>query len=536
MPIFERVVELAPNEPQSHRDLGLALAEAGQAQAAVDRLYEVVTGAWDARFADIDLIALAELNGVVDKARRDGKAIDVSRIDARLLKNLPLDVRVVLAWDADNTDVDLHVIDPNGEEVFFGHNASYQGGAITRDATGGYGPEEFALRLAKPGKYRVEANFYGHRQQVLTSGTGLMLWLSSGFGTAAQQDRRTTIRVKSERGERDRRRRVRSRRQAVAGAALRRRARRAGSARVGRALGLRRELRRDRLDLVLAHVVVHVAPAGEDGGAIGLLVDREAVLDGAAGVAAGRADRLAVGVARGGDLLGRFDAEHVAAGEQRGRGGENEGEDGAAHGGSGSDLRYFGAAGGKLRAPPAPRPQPAMASRGANAAPGGGVQPRRNASAAMRRPPARCSSVSASATFAAGDGHGRAVDRDDRSGLAAARHDDAAPAGDGLAADDAARARRRIEGAQAALDRRRRLAPVDRRLGLGDLGGVGDAGLGLRPADQRTVGERAERAHDEVAAERRELGLERAGAAVRRRSRRSRRAASRRCRGRRPSA
>jgi tetratricopeptide (TPR) repeat protein len=202
VPIFERVVELAPNEPQSHRDLGLALAETGQVQAAVDRLYEVVTGAWDARFADIDVIALAELNGVVDKARRDGRWVDVSRIDARLLRNLPLDVRVVLAWDADNTDVDLHVIDPNGEEVYFGHNASYQGGAITRDATGGYGPEEFALRIAKPGKYRVEADFYGHRQQVLTSGTGLMLWLSSGFATAAQQDRRATIRVKSERGER----------------------------------------------------------------------------------------------------------------------------------------------------------------------------------------------------------------------------------------------------------------------------------------------------------------------------------------------
>jgi tetratricopeptide (TPR) repeat protein len=202
VPVFERVLELAPNEPQSHRDLGLAFADAGQPQAAVDRLYAVVTGAWDARFADIDLIALTELNAVVDKARRDGRAVDVSAIDRRLLRNLPLDVRVVLAWDADNTDVDLHVIDPNGEEVFYGRNLSYQGGAITHDATGGYGPEEFALRLAKPGKYRVEANFFGHRQQVLTTGTGLMMWLSSGYGTAAQQDRRTTIRVRSERGER----------------------------------------------------------------------------------------------------------------------------------------------------------------------------------------------------------------------------------------------------------------------------------------------------------------------------------------------
>ena len=202
LPIFERVLELAPNEPQSHRDLGLALAQSGQAQRAVDRLYEVVTGAWDSRFADADLIALSELNAVVAEAQRAGKAIDVSAIEPRLLRNLPLDVRVVLAWDADATDVDLHVIDPNGDEVYYGRNLSYQGGAITRDATGGYGPEEFALRNAKPGKYRVEANFFGHRQQVLASSTGLMLWLSSGFGTPAQQDQRTTLRLRSEGGQR----------------------------------------------------------------------------------------------------------------------------------------------------------------------------------------------------------------------------------------------------------------------------------------------------------------------------------------------
>ena len=37
---------------------------------------------------------------------------------------------------------------------------------------------------------------------MLTTGTSLMLWLSSGHGSAGQQDRRTTVRVKSERGER----------------------------------------------------------------------------------------------------------------------------------------------------------------------------------------------------------------------------------------------------------------------------------------------------------------------------------------------
>ena len=202
LPVFERVLELAPNEPQSHRDLGLALAQAGREQAAIERLYETVVGSWDGRFPDIDLIALAELNAVHERARAAGRSLDVSAIDARLLRNLPFDIRVVLAWDADNTDVDLHVIDPNGEEVYYGHRASYQGGSITRDATGGYGPEEFTLKAAKPGRYRIEAEFYGHRQQILTSSTGLMMWLSSGFGTAQQRDQRSTLRVKSEHAER----------------------------------------------------------------------------------------------------------------------------------------------------------------------------------------------------------------------------------------------------------------------------------------------------------------------------------------------
>jgi Ca-activated chloride channel homolog len=178
------------------------LAQAGQPQRAVDRLYEVVTGVWSERFPDIDLIALSELNAIADQAARKGTPLDTRKMHARLLRHLPLDLRVVLSWDADNTDVDLHVIDPNGEEVFFSHRQSYQGGVITRDATGGYGPEEFALKRAKPGTYRVEANFYGHRQQILVNSTGLMLWLSSRFGTAQQQDQRTTRQVKSAGGQR----------------------------------------------------------------------------------------------------------------------------------------------------------------------------------------------------------------------------------------------------------------------------------------------------------------------------------------------
>ena len=191
VPLLERVRELAPDEPQSSRDLGLACAAAGQPQRAVDMLWEVAGKPWDARFADIDLIALGELNALLAR----GPGLDSSRIEPRLLRNLPLDLRAVLSWDADNTDIDLWVTDPNGERAYYGHPLTYQGGALSRDFTGGYGPEEFSLRQALPGRYEVRAQFYGHRQQLISPYTTLMLWLSTGFGTPGQKDERVVLRL-----------------------------------------------------------------------------------------------------------------------------------------------------------------------------------------------------------------------------------------------------------------------------------------------------------------------------------------------------
>lgn len=191
LPILERVRELAPEEPQSWRDLGLAFAAAGQPQRAIELLWDCASRPWDGRFADIDITALVELNALA--ARKPG--LDVSMVDARLRRNLPLDVRAVLGWDADNTDIDLWVVDPNGDRTHYAAPLSYQGGKLSRDFTGGYGPEEFALRLAKPGRYEVRAQFFGHQQQILTPHTTLMLWLATGFGKPDQKDQQIVLRL-----------------------------------------------------------------------------------------------------------------------------------------------------------------------------------------------------------------------------------------------------------------------------------------------------------------------------------------------------
>ena len=76
------------------------------------------------------------------------------KLPPELLVNLPLDLRVSLAWDTDMTDIDLHVIEPTGEKAYYAHNRTKIGGCVSRDFTRGYGPEEYMLKGAFPGAYR----------------------------------------------------------------------------------------------------------------------------------------------------------------------------------------------------------------------------------------------------------------------------------------------------------------------------------------------------------------------------------------------
>ncbi|KAA8994828.1 DUF2135 domain-containing protein [Stenotrophomonas cyclobalanopsidis] len=193
VPVFEQVLAMGQEEPQSFRDLGLALAAAGTPQQALEPLYQVVVRPWDGRFDGIALIALDELTNLVSRSRPQ---LDTRGIDPRLLQAMPLDLRVVLAWDADNSDMDLWVTDPNGERAYYGNRLTYQGGQMSQDFTGGYGPEQFSLRDAKPGKYKVEANYFGSRQQLVTGATTLMLRLTTHWGTPQQKDQMVTMRLK----------------------------------------------------------------------------------------------------------------------------------------------------------------------------------------------------------------------------------------------------------------------------------------------------------------------------------------------------
>ena len=190
--IFEEVLRLRPEEPQSYRDLALGLAEQRKYARALDLLAKVVMNQW-ARFEGIELVALMEFNAIVPKARAAG--VQKIPLDPRLVKLLDLDVRISLGWDADLTDIDLWVIEPSGEKVAYDHQQSIIGGLISTDFTQGYGPEEYVLRRAMSGNYIVKANFFGSSAQALQGAVTLRLELITNFGRPNEKRKSTTIRL-----------------------------------------------------------------------------------------------------------------------------------------------------------------------------------------------------------------------------------------------------------------------------------------------------------------------------------------------------
>ncbi len=191
--LFDEVLRLRPEEPQSYRDLALVLSDLKEYPRAMELLSHVVMNRWD-RFDEIEVIALMELNRIIALARRAG--VKKFPIDKRLIKLLDVDVRIILTWDADLTDIDLWIIEPSGEKAYYSHPRSTIGGNVSRDFTQGYGPEEYILRKAMRGTYKVQANFYGSSAQTLSGAVTLQLDLYTNYGRRNEKRKSITLRLK----------------------------------------------------------------------------------------------------------------------------------------------------------------------------------------------------------------------------------------------------------------------------------------------------------------------------------------------------
>lgn len=75
----------------------------------------------------------------------------------------PKPLKIIMMWDTDETDLDLHVIEPNGEHCYYGHKDTSTGGSLDVDITNGYGPEIYTRSIPLKGEYKIRVKYYSDR-------------------------------------------------------------------------------------------------------------------------------------------------------------------------------------------------------------------------------------------------------------------------------------------------------------------------------------------------------------------------------------
>lgn len=157
----KQLVAWRAHEPQSHRDLALALEDNTKYQAAFDELVSALEvnyyGEMAGQYQGVEDIILMDMNRMVAQH----KGIKTGKLDAKYLGKMPVGIRIVLNWNQMDTDIDLHVVEPSGEECYYAHRDTKAGARFSKDFTQGYGPEQYLLRHAMNGKYRIKTNYFG---------------------------------------------------------------------------------------------------------------------------------------------------------------------------------------------------------------------------------------------------------------------------------------------------------------------------------------------------------------------------------------
>lgn len=217
---FRKALKLRGEEAQSRRDLALVLAEYGKMLKLISSssyaphpyIEEALKLFADAAFNvrarksgirgndfQVSIIALEELNGLISWVESAKWLLDqkpkVPEFDAAYRRDLPVKLRIVMSWDVDQTDIDIHVLEPNGEEAYYGHRRTAEGGFVSEDVTTGYGPEEYLKKDLERGIYKICSNYFASHQTSLTGAATITVCVYTDWGTKDEKFQLITFRL-----------------------------------------------------------------------------------------------------------------------------------------------------------------------------------------------------------------------------------------------------------------------------------------------------------------------------------------------------
>lgn len=203
--VLEKVDLAYPFQATSKRDLARAWQGLGKQHERADdyskalRYYVESATKVDDDPQGLPVVALTEMNNLLPQAQAIG--VDTSWINPEFITKQTYDVRALLSWSNNQTDVDLYVLDPNEFTVYYGKRYSPIGGYLPHDDRSGFGPEVFLLKNGTSGEYKINAKYYSDDTAEAFGPVTLILDLYLNYGKENEQHKTTSIRVDREKDE-----------------------------------------------------------------------------------------------------------------------------------------------------------------------------------------------------------------------------------------------------------------------------------------------------------------------------------------------
>ncbi len=206
--LLRRVATLRPFEPQTYHALARCMEDLGNTDLAL-AYYEVcLAGQWDERYRDFHHIVAFDYLRLLRAIAAGQRQTAASDYAAAQFKSLAKEharssygLVVIVGWNTDRSDVDLHVAEPTGEICSYNHTRTRQGGSITPDVTQGYGPEMYVLPKPEAGEYRVWAHYFASDANRASARTKVYATIYQDWGTAQEKVLRKTVTLAQGRSE-----------------------------------------------------------------------------------------------------------------------------------------------------------------------------------------------------------------------------------------------------------------------------------------------------------------------------------------------
>ena len=201
--LLRRVAKARPFQGSIYPALGQCLTQLGKADMAVVYYEVALGGTFQRQGSNFKDIVSAEymhllrkiISGELDSSVKDFAKARMATFKKKL-KFTEADVVITMMWNTDQTDVDLHIVEPSGEECSYENKRTRSNGQITDDITTGFGPEMYFNADAPSGKYDIKVKYFGNGQNRTELRNKVHLMIYRGFGTDKEKVDRRTIELK----------------------------------------------------------------------------------------------------------------------------------------------------------------------------------------------------------------------------------------------------------------------------------------------------------------------------------------------------